>query len=62
MKATKQERIAQLTADVAELCKTETNPDEGTTLYEWLYEGSFDGTESLQSLADEWDEIEQENN
>lgn len=39
-------------------CHTETEGDGGTTtLYDWLYEGSYTGDETLESLAREWDEL-----
>jgi len=39
-------------------CQTDTEGDGGTTtLYDWLYEGSYTGDETLESMAREWDEL-----
>ena len=41
---------------VQPLCQTATHPNDGTTtLTDWISAGSFDGTETPESLAAEWD-------
>lgn len=50
------------TQQVAYLCETTTNPANGTDLGDWLAEGDYDGNETAESLAAEWDSLNPENN
>lgn len=46
----------EIVAAVAPLCGTATfTNDVSTTLHDWIANGSFDGTETPESLAAEWD-------
>lgn len=40
---------------VEPLCRTETDPDQGTTLLEWISSGTFEPGDTPQGLADEFD-------
>jgi hypothetical protein len=48
-------------SDVSPLCQTPTNPENETPLVDWLAEGDYDGDETAESLAAEWDEVNSAN-
>lgn len=45
--------------EVEPLCKTNTGDgtSETTSLYDWIYEGSYTGSETPKSIASEWDSL-----
>jgi hypothetical protein len=52
--------VSQLYWIVEPLCKTSTGStgtDEDTSLYDWLYNGDYTGNETAESIAAEWDSL-----
>lgn len=53
--------IQALHDEVEPLTKTATDGNGGidTTLYDWLFDGKYDGTETAEGLAEDWNELEE---
>jgi hypothetical protein len=49
--------LGAVTEKVANVSKTGM---DGCDLSDWLVEGMWDGTQTIQSVANEWDELERE--
>ena len=52
--------IDMIHSAVAPLCETAIDGTRTTTLYDWLWSGSYDGDETPESIAAEWDELSHE--
>ena len=59
----KDSSIDAIFEEVEPLCRTATDggTDAETTLWDWLYNGEYDPTNTPESLASEWDNLGQYN-